>query len=253
MIIRREQQESFAGIRKANFENNAVDHIREFAPRHAEVLGEEGTRRAVRAGIERAAAYGFTSRGPVQIFLDLMFLLGSKFDADPQYPWAGQVLVDPAIPGQAPRADRLYARSMQYLDRVLGPDNRFAIEALRRMKFLPRPNLADVRVDAGRTVTALQSVYPQKAEYLGPDVLRALAERSAGRARNRGISMAAGFALFAGLEFAVGCAFEADPLYPWIESALVDPLIQKPEDRVSRLYDKTMVYLDHAVAYLEKK
>lgn len=83
MIIRKEQMEAFDRLPFQNFENEAIEHARKFAPKHCEVLSEDTTRTAVRAGIQRAGRYAFTGRGPVNLFLDLMFLLGSEFDNDP--------------------------------------------------------------------------------------------------------------------------------------------------------------------------
>ncbi len=132
--------EAFDRLPFQNFENEAIEHARKFAPKHCEVLGEDTTRTAVRAGIQRAGRYAFTGRGPVNLFLDLMFLLGSEFDNDPQYLWANTILSDRTIAGQAERAD--HARSIGYLDKIYGPENRFAIAALHPIKaplrfFLP--------------------------------------------------------------------------------------------------------------------
>ena len=40
----------------------------------------------------RAEGYGFTNRGPLRLFIEMMFLCGSGFDTDPQYPAVGAVL-----------------------------------------------------------------------------------------------------------------------------------------------------------------
>lgn len=253
MNIRPEQFETFAQASARKFEEQMVAHAREFAPKHCEVLGEDGTRAVVRKGIDGARKYGFTSRGPVQLYLDLMFVLGSDFDLDPQYPWAWQVLVDPGIPGQVPRADRLWERAGQYLDRVAGPENAFAIESLRRLKGVDEAKLRSTPADAARIIGGLRAMYPQKCDYLGDAGLQALAMRASLRAQARAITTQAGTLLFAALEFSLGHGFERDPLYPWIGSTLSDPLVTDPNDRVTRLYEKTMIYVDRALAYLEKK
>ena len=55
-------------------------------------MGGEWLKTLVNTGVSRARGHGFTLRGPLRLYLDLMFLFGSDFDTDPQYPWAGEVL-----------------------------------------------------------------------------------------------------------------------------------------------------------------
>ena len=43
-------------------------------------------RREIRFGLERAGSYGFTIRGPVRFYIELMVRLGCDFDTDPPYP-----------------------------------------------------------------------------------------------------------------------------------------------------------------------
>jgi hypothetical protein len=254
MNIRKEQIITFEEVAAKQFEKDAALHASEFAPKHVKVLGEEGTRAVVRLGIRRASRYGFSATGSVHFFLDLMFLLGSEFDTDPQYPWAGEILNDESIPGQMPRADKLYSRAIQYLDAVAGPDNQFAIAAFRRLKSLVAGSLADgCSESAGRVVEKLNSIHPEKAAYLGQAGLQALVSRSSERALARGISNPQAALLFAVLEFGLGHAFEHDLLYPWIEATLSDTKVASRDDLVLRLHRKAATYLDHVVVYLDQK
>ena len=247
MIVRQEHLSPFDEIARARFEREAVEHVKGFAPKHTEVLGEDGTRTVVRAGIERAARYDFNAPGPVHFFLDLMFVLGSEFDKDPQYPWAAEILNDKSIPGQMPRADRLHGRASEYFDKVAGPDNQFAKQALQRVQSL-RTSGQSPQADPAM----LRSIYPEKAAYLGESGTRDLVARSNARAASSGMASQAAAVLFAALEFTLGHAFDHDPLYPWIASTLTNPAMVKPEDRLRRLYEKTTIYLDHTIAYLSE-
>lgn len=95
LIIRKETMEVFEEALLRNFEDEMVQHIKQFTPRHSEIIGEQCVRQVAKMGIERARQYGLTNRGPVRFYIELMFMLGSNFDTDPQYPWAGEILNDP--------------------------------------------------------------------------------------------------------------------------------------------------------------
>jgi hypothetical protein len=252
--IRLEQIEAFNAVAAKRFEDVALSHVSEFAPKLTAVLGADRTRAVVRLGIQRASTYGFRASGPVHLFLDLMFLLGAEFDTDPQYPWAAAILNDPSIPGEMSRADTLHARAAELLDAVTGPDNRLALEALRRLHALAYggPAAAGALADGG-IVQALESVHPQKATYLGQTAMHALMVRSSARAAVRQLSTPAAALLFACLEFSLGHAFERDPLYPWVGATLEDEKLTKPDPMIARLYRKAATYLDHVVAYLDQE
>ena len=70
------------------FEDEMVVHSKDFSPLLCEIIGEDQLRVAVRQAMARAAGYGFTYRGPIRLFIEMMFLCGSAFDTDPQYPAA---------------------------------------------------------------------------------------------------------------------------------------------------------------------
>ena len=71
--------------------------------------------------IAKAGTLGFTLRGPIRLCVELMFLCGSEFDTDPQYPMIGEVLRS-TVP-EMQKAERIYRGQLEYLDKVAGPDN----------------------------------------------------------------------------------------------------------------------------------
>ena len=92
--VRAAQLKVFEEDARRRFENEMVLHSRKFSPRLCEVIGEDQLRVVARQAIRRAAAYEFTYRGPIRLFLELMFLFGSDFDTAPQYPALAKALVD---------------------------------------------------------------------------------------------------------------------------------------------------------------
>ena len=89
MKIRKEQMAALDRAALKAFEDELVRHLQDFDPKHTTVLDEDGVRQVIRLGMERAAKYGLTNRGPIRFYIELMFLFGSDFDTDPWLPWAG--------------------------------------------------------------------------------------------------------------------------------------------------------------------
>jgi len=81
----------------ATVEEHLVELLETIAPAHFNNAGEENVRALVRLGVESAARYRITTSEGLSIYVSLMFLLGTGFDRDPQFPWAAEAL--------APRAE----------------------------------------------------------------------------------------------------------------------------------------------------
>jgi hypothetical protein len=68
-------------------------------PSKWELLDEEARNGLMPAGRRLAARYGMHDAASSGVYTILMFLLGSSFDTDPQFPWAHSIL---NTPGQEP-------------------------------------------------------------------------------------------------------------------------------------------------------
>ncbi len=121
MLIRSEQMAVMEQYAEGAFESEMAGHIREFAPARAESIGDECLRTVVRTGLFKARGHGFTCRGPLRLYLDLMCLFGSDFDTDPQCRWATEILSDPELGIEMQRATRLYERAMEFMNEIAGP------------------------------------------------------------------------------------------------------------------------------------
>ena len=82
------QMDAFALSIRQRFEKEMVDHLHTFAPPRCELAGLEAVTQLVSLGIDRAHAWGFTKRGPVRLYLEMLMLFGWGFDEDPLFPWA---------------------------------------------------------------------------------------------------------------------------------------------------------------------
>jgi hypothetical protein len=234
-----------------NFEDEMVEHVRQFTPRRSEVLGEAGVRQVIQLAMSRAKEYGFTNRGPVRLYIDLVFMFGCDFDTDPQLPWAQAILTDPELPDQLSRAEQLHAQSIQYVEAVAGPNYQYAKEAFRRARRVRYEDLAAPVSDLQSAALAgMKAIHPEKCAYVGEPALRTLVYKGVEMARSHSVSTLAGARLFINLMFALGHGFATDPQYPWISNTLYNSAVSDPDKRAERLYAKTMVYLDHVLANL---
>jgi len=249
LTIRPEQVEAFRQHHLQKFEDEMVEHLKKFAPRHWKVMGEHDGRVVIRLGIEQARKYGFTNRGPVRFYIELMFMFGSYFDTDPQYPWATAVLTSPDYVYQSVRADRLYAAMNEYIASVVEPERDSAIAAAGNLldpgfeKLLPRgSNLQD------GILHVLREMWFTKCEYLGEPVLRRVIQHGLELAQKYGFTTEKGQVLMVTLAFAVGHGFTRDPLNGWILRRLDAPRWADPNKQADELYSKSRIYLQHILA-----
>ena len=75
----------------------AVEYVRSGFPEIYERLGEGPVRESVVVAMRNAQRYGLEEWSAVLLYLDAMYVLGFDFDQDPQHPWAGEILNDPAL------------------------------------------------------------------------------------------------------------------------------------------------------------
>jgi hypothetical protein len=245
--IRKEQMAVFEEAALRRFEDEMVVHSRNFSPRLCEVIGDEQLRLALRQAMARAGGYGFSYRGPIRLFIEFMFLFGSTFDTDPQYPWAGKILR--ASDDQMQRAEHLRDKTLDYQEKVSGPDAANTRQALEKLSVLARQPSTNFSKDFVKSaLDELARVFPQKAAYIGEEGLKALIQEASAEARRYRLPEVRGETLILVLMFAFGHACTADPLYPWIARTLKDERIVEPPARAERLRKKAVTWLDHVLA-----
>jgi hypothetical protein len=251
--------ESQMGLLRASareaFVKEMAAHLARFALHHHRVIGEDGLRTVVLFGLDRAAVHGFTWRGPVRLYLELMFIFGSRFDTDPQLPsWAAEVLRDRDT-CQMERARTLYEGVMNYLDQVAGEEDRHAAAALSRLaRFAGTPPpVREVQLADDDLFGLMRSVYPEKYEYLGKAPHRALIAEAKRLAAAESVASVRGHTLFCLLMFSMGHRFHDDPQYPWIERALRDEGVPPGDARADRLAQQVKVYCDSILENLGRR
>jgi len=254
LTIRPQQDEAFRQSALQRFEDGMVAHLGNFAPKHCEVIGEPAVRNVIRLGMQRAKGHGFTNKGPVRFYLELMMMFGGYFDTDIQLPWASRVLAESKSRDQMARADRLYSAFQEYAREVLGPGYQFEFEALRRLSKM-QPEDLPVSIDKPEEfgATTLGNAYPEKTKYLGETIVREVVRDAVKLAESYSVNTPRGAAPFVVLAFTAGHRFDKDPVFPWIQATLEDQRFPDPNERADRLYARAMMYLRHTVAYLERR
>ncbi len=114
LVIRRAQQEALAASVRPTFEENVARHLREVWPEAVAELDADTLRAWVAWGVERGARYELQSEYEVGLFIDLTWVLGTNFDENDAFPWARDILTDPALDGRR-RIDALTQRTQEIL------------------------------------------------------------------------------------------------------------------------------------------
>ncbi len=249
--IRSAQMKVFEDAALQRFEDDMMAHSKKFSPRLCEVIGDEQLRVALRQAMKRAGSYGFTFRGPIRLYIELMFLCGSDFDTDPQYSAVGEVLN--ASGDQMLRAEQIYEGVLDYQGKVSGLNNinvRQSLEALSIFARMPVTFNANNFVE--EMLQEMTRAFPQKAAYVGKEGLIALIHEGRVEVRKYGFPTVRGEAMLIVLMFAFGHGCTDDPLYPWISRTLKDERIIDPAARSKRLEKKAVTWLDHVLARPQK-
>lgn len=245
------QRATFQRASLSAFEEQMVQRCAQLSPDVHAALGAEQLVTVIRAGVVRAAGHGFTLRGPVGLFIELGFLLGSAFDTDVQYPWARDCLartgetrpVGSAVE-QMDCAAGLHAASLQALSAIRGPENSHVSAAKERLLVLaaePFPDGVDDLPDLA--LSAIEHVHPEKYAFVGVPALRELIAAGTDEAARHGLSTPRETLLVVALMFAFGQGSMSDPLHPWIGQTLADATIATPALRALQLEAKAL----HAV------
>jgi hypothetical protein len=246
LVIRQRQIVGLETLARRRFEDSLVEHIATYFPNLARMLGEPRVRHVIDYGLARARLHGFTSERNLCLYLDLMLMLGSNFDVDPQLPWATQILTDPVSEHPTLRIDRLTNAAMDHMDRSAGADD----ANLRRV-------LADVRGDLPTRLTELEAssglwaecaasllarLWPERCALLGASSMQELIHIAYESASHYGLHSRRARAIYLVCTFVLGSHFDSDPQHPWAAAALTAEG-QDGAAKAMRLYHDGMAWL----------
>ncbi|SPE42730.1 conserved hypothetical protein [Candidatus Sulfopaludibacter sp. SbA3] len=250
LVIRQSQMQCFDVESRVRFEQKLVQHFLKTYPRECRQAGGAGQIGAlVAAAIERATGLGFTDQAQVSLFVAMSFILGCDFDRDPQIPWAGQILRNPAIRNLALRINAVYDRMLEYLEETAGQRCELVVRAMIRLRDWDISTSPPAGPDWGSNILdVFGKLYPQKLDYQGAQANRNLIEESLGKCEILyRFHSPEGKALFSILMFMLGCGFDHDPLHPWAARALADNRKSDEPDRVEALYRAARIHLEESL------
>lgn len=113
--IRKEHWDALAEAAMRDFESRLEAHLRQHLPEKCAAMERRELREAIRRAVGQARSYGLVAERDISLFVNLAFVLGANFDRNPKYPWAAEILKDPALKDAETRITRLYEEAEKRL------------------------------------------------------------------------------------------------------------------------------------------
>ena len=242
LTIRNEQIQALDQAVVRILEKDILQYLKLTFPADCELLGEDGARAMIRDGALRARGYGLKTAPGVCVFIDLMFLLGSGFDSDPQLPRARGVLA--ASEGdEDSRVEDLSRLAKDYRERVEGPGCKHLLAAIERFK-AQHITAAPYSGQSMQTPLAinLKLLYPEKCEYLGSEGLSGLVRGGIEAAQAHGMTQLGALQVFTRATLLLGNQFHHDLRYASTAEILGEKTHQLL--KAESLYDAVAEYLE---------
>jgi hypothetical protein len=245
MKIRLEQMTAFEQAAIQNFKQRMIRHLQDSFPKHCQILGEERLKNVIDVGWGKAQSYDLIGENSIILFTDLMFLLGSSFDTDPQLQWAAAILSSENPQAESMRTQALYDKAIDYLDHVSGEQNEHIDAAQVRVREERLDDFAGSQATTLREdlLLRLRNVFPQKYEYVGEASLRKLIEQGVEEANNYGLTDGGGIAVYISLMYMLGAGFDRNPQFFWATEILNNEELQESTAKTDRLNSAAMNYL----------
>ncbi len=246
MIIREDQMQALRDASQSDFESRLARHLTQLFPRHERRLGPENFTAVIGYSIRRAAELGFNTERAVCRVAELMFYFGAHFDTDPQYPWAAEYLIAHPGPAEPGRSGGLHDLGMKNWAEIAGPENRYLLDAIRRVRENPLDLIRSASVPTLGTglPLAFERLYPEKAASIGRTGLDSLVAIGLKEAPGYGLASPAGAVLYTALMFSLGRGFAQDPILCWAGAALRNPSLSDERTRAMRLFEQVNTFMN---------
>lgn len=263
--IRDTQLKKLESCALENYIDELVVHCNECYPHLRKTMGEQKLRQALKNGVEKAEQSGFTQRGSVQFYIDMLIAFGAGFETDPQYPWISKALSENKLLPQIEQSTILYSLTQEYSKQKLGQQSQYFFEAAEKLYQLDPETLHVYKTGFdGYMHKILQECYPQKYATSGTDAITALIRAGERKAETAyGITQARPAAIIVLLMFLLGHEFDNDPFYEWARaektSSYVDYTLIVDDSMMmaKKLASRGKIWLAHAVesekAFLQKQ
>lgn len=244
--IRKEQMDTFRNAVFRRFEDDMVEHVKEFFPNHNRIAGEPIVRNVIQYGIERSQIYDFTTERNMCLYITVMFMLGSNFDTDFFFPWAPEILKDKSEADPSVNADKLADAALDFMKRIAGENNTDINRAFLTLRKEHTQIISETPTGnfAIHVKDLLQRLYHRKYTVLGDRTIDRLVNVGRKSAADYGITSGNGHILLIVLMFFLGSACDREPFLPWMKDILTDPAMEDQDKKVKRLYEESVNYME---------
>lgn len=197
-----------------------VTHCDEKFPYLKKTMGAENLEQVLRKGINKANEQGFTQRGPVKFYIDLLIVFGWSFETDPQYAWIIGALEKQQHLTQLDSTSLLYDHTIKYLNNISGERSQYLFDAAIELDQLTLDAINLPRENYIQQVHAfLERVYPQKYHNTQSDNLTLLIKQGITKSYHEYNFVESNHvSLVVLLMFLLGHEFDYDPFYVWARS-----------------------------------
>lgn len=200
-----------------NYLSELVSYYNEKLPHLQKTLGNEGLRDILRQSVDKARESGFTERGPIRFYIDMLIALGWGVETDPQYPWVEENLHKTRSLSQIERSIELHHQLGNYLNIISGDKSEHIFPVAQRLECL---NIDTIEINRKSYINdvdgLLHTIFPQKYSYMAKDDRFLLIQEGTKRAYNSyGFESAHHSALIVVMMFLLGHQFDIDPFYQW--------------------------------------
>lgn len=162
-----EQNELLKSLSFKNYISEVVLHCKVMYPKLVPLQGRESFSLNIEKSIALAKNAGFTQRGPVRLYIDMMILLGFNFEQDPQYQRAKFNDMNNTS-SQLEKSVMMYNVLEKYIDAIYGESNSFFEQSLVRLRNLDISNISDDNKNyRSNTHELLSYIHPQRYCLLG--------------------------------------------------------------------------------------
>lgn len=247
LVIRREQFAVLGSVAEQRSVELLAGHVRRCFPVDHALMGETGTLRFVRVGMERARARGFHTRGHASRWIDLALAFGSHFDRDPLLPWACAVLDNPRLSGPDVRMDRLEHCALRQLARVAGDDGSAYLHALLRARYTQLEDLTCTGDLLPHLTRLCQRIHPELARTVDHRSFAAFAQAATAERTRLGLDADEGALVMPLLQLLLGTFAVEDPAHAFIAETLAENATADAATRNRALLERGHARLDRAV------
>lgn len=200
-----------------NYISELVDHCDKSFPHLRQTMGNEGLEQVLRQSVNKANEQGFTQRGPVKFYIDLLIAFGYGFDTDPQYYWIQNILRKNEHLSQIELSTILYKQIKRYSEFTSGEDSQFLYKVAERLDSL---SIHNIKVNKNSFLDDIQYlleyIYPEKYQLIGSEAVEQLIFESINKANNEYQFTQVNYvSLLTVLMFILGHQFDSDPFCAW--------------------------------------